>query len=325
MHQVEFDPSYLHALTSRTVIITGGAGGIGAATAKVFNEHGANVVIADIPIFEEKANEIIASLPNPSQALFVPVDILNWEEMTALFKRTIQMFGALHVVVANAGIMESAEVLNLNDVDGDGNLRESQEAFKVIDVNLKGTLNSRCRQIQLEHNSSTNNALILCLALRLAMHHMKKDSLSDDVPPSIILVASTSGTGVSAYISSKHGVIGLLRGSQQAARKYGISVKAVAPFFTPTRITAGFADKWKEAGLEENTPEMVGTAIAQSAMNDTKSGSCILVAGNFLRELEFTRTEMMSQWLGQDVVDFMYRAFGFFTSIGGYQLPKISN
>jgi NAD(P)-dependent dehydrogenase (short-subunit alcohol dehydrogenase family) len=110
---------------------------------------------------------------------------------------------------------------------------------------------------------------------------MKKYSSRDDVPPSIILVASTSGyfggTGVSAYISSKHGVIGLLRGSQQAARKYGISVKAIAPFFTPTRITAGFADRWKEAGLEVNTPEMVGTAIAHSAMNDTKSGSCILV------------------------------------------------
>ena len=49
------------------------------------------------------------------------------------------------------------------------------------------------------------------------------------------------------------------------------------------------------------------------------------VAGKFLRELEFTRTEMMSQWLGQDMLEFMYRAFGFFTSIGGYQLPKISN
>jgi NAD(P)-dependent dehydrogenase (short-subunit alcohol dehydrogenase family) len=162
MHQVEFDPSNLHALTSRTVIITGGAGGIGAAAAKVFNEHGANVVIADIPVFEEKANQIIASLPHPSQALFVPVDILNWEQMTTLFKRTIQVFGALHVVVANAGTMESAEVLNLDDVDGDGNLRESHEAFKVIDVNLKGTLNSMSRHIQLEHDNNTNHALILC-------------------------------------------------------------------------------------------------------------------------------------------------------------------
>ena len=159
MHQVEFDPNNLHALASRTVVITGGAGGIGAATAKVFNEHGANVVLADIPVFEEKANEIIASLAHPLQALFVPVDILNWDQMTTLFKRTIQTFGALHVVVANAGIMESAEVLDLDDVDDDGNLRESKEAFKVIDVNLKGTLNSMSSQVQTEHDDSSDHAL----------------------------------------------------------------------------------------------------------------------------------------------------------------------
>lgn len=137
-----FDPNILRGLASRTAIITGGAGGIGAATAKIFNQLGANVVLADIPIFEDKANEIIASLPYPSQALFVPVDILNWDQMKTLFKRTVQTFGMVHIVVANAGTMESSEVLNLEDVDSDGDLRESNEAFKVIDVNLKGTLNS---------------------------------------------------------------------------------------------------------------------------------------------------------------------------------------
>ncbi|KAJ5803684.1 uncharacterized protein N7503_006134 [Penicillium pulvis] len=205
----------------------------------------------------------------------------------------------VHTVVANAGTMESSEVLNLEDVDSEGDLRESNEAFKVIDVNLKGTLNT----------------------LRLAMHHMKSSSTPDDILPSIILVASTSGymggTGVSAYVSSKHGVIGLLRGSQPAAQRYGISVKAIAPFFTPTRMTAGFAERWRNVGLEENTPEMVGSVIAQSALDDTKSGSCILIAGGFLRELEFTRTDMMSKWLGQDLVDFMRKAFQFITSIGG--------
>ncbi|KAJ5897144.1 hypothetical protein N7504_007432 [Penicillium tannophilum] len=307
MHQIQLDPNILRGLASRTAIITGGAGGIGAATARIFNQHGANVVIADIPAVEDKANAIIASLPYPSRALFVPADILNWEDMKNLFKRTVQTFGMVHIVVANAGAMESLEVLNLEDVDSEGDLRESNEAFKVIDVNLKGTLNT----------------------LRLAMHYMKSSSTPDGILPSIILVASTSGymggTGVSAYIASKHGVIGLLRGSQQAAQRYGISVKGIAPFFTPTRMTAGFAERWCNAGLEGNTPEMVGSVIAQSALDDTKSGSCILIAGRFLRELEFTRMDMMSQWLGQDMVDFMRKAFQFIVSIGGYQLPQTSD
>lgn len=118
------------------------------------------------------------------------------------------------------------------------------------------------------------------------MHYMKSSSTPDGILPSIILVASTSGymggTGVSAYIASKHGVIGLLRGSQQAAQRYGISVKGIAPFFTPTRMTAGFAERWCNAGLEGNTPEMVGSVIAQSALDDTKSGSCILVRHSFI-------------------------------------------
>ncbi|KAJ5803683.1 uncharacterized protein N7503_006133 [Penicillium pulvis] len=61
MHQIQLDPNILRGLASRTAIITGGAGGIGAATAKIFNQHGANVVIADIPALEDKANAIIAS------------------------------------------------------------------------------------------------------------------------------------------------------------------------------------------------------------------------------------------------------------------------
>ena len=110
------------------------------------------------------------------------------------------------------------------------------------------------------------------------MYHMK----SSRTPGSIVLLASTSGyfggTGVAAYVASKHGVIGLLRASQQTAQKYGIRVNAVAPFFTPTQITAGFAQKWKEAGLDANTPQGVAGAIANIAVDEKPRGECILVS-----------------------------------------------
>lgn len=142
MHQVQLDPRALNGLASCTAIITGGAGGIGAATARIYNEHHANVVIADLPHFEEEARRLIASFPHPSKALFIAANILDWEQMNQLFRKTIHSFGSLDIVVANAGIMESNEVLDMDDVDSEGNLRESNEAFKVIDVNIKGTLNS---------------------------------------------------------------------------------------------------------------------------------------------------------------------------------------
>lgn len=106
------------------------------------------------------------------------------------------------------------------------------------------------------------------------MHHMRASG------GTVVLVASTSGyfggTGVAAYISSKHAIIGLLRSSQTTAVKNNIRVNAVAPFFTPTHITSSYADKWKESGLEANTPDGVAAVIMQASL-EKKSGMCILV------------------------------------------------
>ena len=101
-------------------------------------------------------------------------------------------------------------------------------------------------------------------------------------PGSVVLVTSTSGyfggTGVTAYVASKHGVVGLLRASQVTAQKYGIRVNAVAPFMTPTTMTAGLAQRWQDAGLETNAPDRVAEVIEQIALDTTRRGSCTLVS-----------------------------------------------
>ncbi|OJJ50793.1 hypothetical protein ASPZODRAFT_263639 [Penicilliopsis zonata CBS 506.65] len=292
----------LTAVESKTVIITGGANGIGAATAKLFHAHGANVVAADLESSRGAAEALIESLGQPSRASFLPASVVDWAQMTAVFKETLRQFGRIDIVVANAGIMETQPVLDMEDLNADGELRESLEASRVIDVNLKGTLNT----------------------LRLAMFYMKESP--PDSPRSIVLLASTSGyfggTGVSAYIASKHGVVGLLRASQSAAKRYGIRVNGVAPFFTPTHITAGFAESWKAAGLEANTVDGVARVIARAAMDPTNEGVCLLTAGKHVRDLESTRMQLLPSWLGSDTAEFMGRAMRFFTEIGGYVLPK---
>jgi NAD(P)-dependent dehydrogenase (short-subunit alcohol dehydrogenase family) len=142
MPQITFDHSILSQSANKTVLITGAARGIGAATAALFNHHGANVVIADLAQFQDAAEHLISSFTHPQRALFVPGNIVDWVQLTSCFKAAIARFGGIDVVVANAGIMESSPVLDMNFVDENGDLKESAEAVKVIDVNLKGTLNS---------------------------------------------------------------------------------------------------------------------------------------------------------------------------------------
>lgn len=242
-------------------IVTGAAGGIGAETVRVLHANGAKVVLADLPASRNAAQDVIASLSDPNRAHFMPANILKWDEMKALFKAAIERFGRVDIVVANAGLMESKPFFEF-ETDETGDLREPTESYRVIDVNLKGTMNSAFLPLWLS-SSLTNTHT----ALRLAMFYMKSNPVDPITQSrgSVILVASTSGyfggTGVVSYISSKHGVVGLLRASQKAAARYEIRVNAVAPFFTPTYITGSYSEKWKEKGLPANTTTDVANAI----------------------------------------------------------------
>jgi NAD(P)-dependent dehydrogenase (short-subunit alcohol dehydrogenase family) len=128
-------------MAQRTVIVTGGAGGIGAQTIRTYYASGYNVVIADLPSSSAVANDLIASLPDPSRAMFQPTDVVDWESMKALFRDTKKQFGQVDIVVANAGLMESKGFFEFEE-DDNGELKENKWGERVIDVNLKGTMNS---------------------------------------------------------------------------------------------------------------------------------------------------------------------------------------
>ena len=96
-----------------------------------------------------------------------------------------------------------------------------------------------------------------------------------------MLTCSTSsyfgGTGVISYVSSKHGLIGLLRSSQAAAKDIGVRLNAVAPTLTPTHITSGFSKAWLDSELPANKPRDVAAAIAQLSADPAMEGKCCLV------------------------------------------------
>lgn len=272
---------------------------------RLYAYHGANVVVADLEHSRFAAESLIATLPDPSRAIFAQANTHIWSEMKKLFKTAINTFGSVGVVVANAGVMESHMTLDVETVDTNGDL-EATEASKVIDVNVKGTLNT----------------------LRLGLHYMKdnKERFPGGSKGSIILVISTSGyvggTGVAAYVSSKHAITGLLRSSQLVAAQHNIRVNAVAPFVTPTSMV-GFAKQWTDSGLPSNTTQQVAKVIATLSQDPERKGACYLTCGPIIREMEFTQKALLGQWLGDDVVHLMASAGSLFESIGGYPLPNL--
>lgn len=126
--------------------------------------------------------------------------------------------------------------------------------------------------------------MLFYTALRQSLFHMKDNHpcFPDGSRGSIVLVISTSGyfgaTGVAGYITSKHAITGLLRGSQVAGEKYSIRINAVAPFMTPTAMVENFAHEWRTREFPVNRPEAVAEIIAILAMDWAQRGACYLVS-----------------------------------------------
>jgi NAD(P)-dependent dehydrogenase (short-subunit alcohol dehydrogenase family) len=143
---MSFSPDLLllTSLAGKTVIVTGGANGIGLEVIRKCHANGANVVIADLPSAKDAAEKIILELGNAS-TMFAPVNIAIWDEVSGLYTSAIHRFGRVDIVVANAGIMESRRFFDF-EVDSTGKLQDGGWS-RVIDVNLKGTMNSELHSL----------------------------------------------------------------------------------------------------------------------------------------------------------------------------------
>lgn len=127
---------------SRVVLVTGGANGIGLEYVKLMYGEGARITVADLENQRETFDTWAMSLTEPERLLFHPCDVTHWESMKSAFEKTIDKFGSIDVVVTSAGIMETEDFFSVLPTDGQSNEppKEPLETFRVIDVNLKGTI-----------------------------------------------------------------------------------------------------------------------------------------------------------------------------------------
>lgn len=213
-------------LEGRVAVITGGASGIGRATARRFAEEGADVVLADLnPERGAEATREIASSFN-GRAIFVKTDVGREEDIDSLVRRAVEEFGHIDCVLAAAGVS------NANYVSGEVRQRPADPTANHL-INKSVSDWERVLKINLTGVMLTDRAVA---------RHM----IEAGIKGSIINIASVAARvplpGAADYNVSKAGVEMLTKVLAMELVGHGIRVNAIGPGFIETPMTQGTRD-----------------------------------------------------------------------------------
>ncbi|WP_055714349.1 SDR family oxidoreductase [Streptomyces torulosus] len=194
-------PTYVPAhglLRGRTAVITAAAGaGIGGATARRFLEEGARVLISDAHTRRLKEHEArLAGEFGADAVTATACDVTDEDQVRALFDTAVRLHGRLDVVVNNAGLGGTSDLVDMTD----------EQWSKVLDVTLNGTF--RCTRAALRHMRETGGGVIVNNAS---------------------VVGWRAQAGQAHYAAAKAGVMALTRCAAVEAAGYGVRVNAVSP------------------------------------------------------------------------------------------------
>jgi NAD(P)-dependent dehydrogenase (short-subunit alcohol dehydrogenase family) len=254
------------ALDGRVAIITGAGRGLGREHALLFAAEGAQVVVNDLGGGPDgsgsdagPAHEVVAEIRAAGgQAVASSDDITSAEGAARLVQQAVDAFGALHVLVNNAGILRDRTIVNMTDAEWDD----------VIKVHLRGHF----------------------MPLRAAARYWREQSKAGaTLQPCLINTTSTSGLfnnpGQANYGAAKTGIATLTVIAQRELGRYGVRANAIAPAARTrlTLATPGIPDaiaNTPQQGFDAMDPANVSPFVAYLATADCPiQGRVFFVAG----------------------------------------------
>mgnify|MGYP001825259396 FL=1 len=213
------------SVAGRVAIVTGAASGMGRATAELFADEGARVVVADVGL--DRVAEVVSTITDAhgdDRALGVVCDVSDPAQLRSLVDDTIAWAGRLDIVVNNAGVSKVT-----SSFQGDDEFEDNWSA--TLDVNLTA-------QVRL---------------VRLALPHLIESGagrvVNIDSTESIVATA-----GLAAYAASKAGVTGLTRSLAVELGRHGVTVNCICPGPIDTAMTAAIPDEAKATYARRRVP-----------------------------------------------------------------------
>ena len=206
-------------------IVTGAASGMGRATAMLFADEGARVVVADLGAERVAAVvDHINDVHGPERAIGVECDVADHAQLRALVERTVAWGGRLDIVVNNAGVSLITSALQ-DEAEFEDNWA------RTLDINL--TAHARL--------------------IRLALPHLVESGAGR-----VVNIASTESIvatgGLAAYAASKAGVTGLTRSLAVELGRHGVTVNCICPGPIATGMTAAIPDEAKATYARRRVP-----------------------------------------------------------------------